>query len=105
MADGIKDQSPWCMLFADDIALCSTSSEEVERKLEDWRRAIEDRGLKISRKKTEYMRVNEDQDSEISLQGERLNRVDKFRYLGSMVAEDGDLKAEITHRIQSGWKN
>ena len=55
LSEGIKDQSPWCMLFADDIVLCCTSREEVERKIEYWRGALKDRGLKISRKKTEYL--------------------------------------------------
>lgn len=93
------------MLFADDIVLCSTSREVVELKLEQWRRAMEDRGLKISRKKTEYLRFNEDRNTEISVQGTRLKRVDKFKYLGSTVAEDGNLDAEITNRVQSGWRN
>ena len=49
---GIRDVSPWCMLYADDIVLLGTSSEVVENKLEEWRRAMEDKGLKINRKKT-----------------------------------------------------
>ena len=105
VTQGIRDQAPWCMLFADDIVLCSTSREEVERKLEEWRKAMEDRGLKINRRKTEYLRFNENQNGEVSLQGEELKRVNKFKYLGSTVTEDGDLEAEITHRIQAGWKN
>ena len=28
-----------------------------------------------------------------------------FKYIGVTLAENGDLDAEITHRIQSGWKN
>ena len=53
MRRGIKEQPPWCMVFADDIVLCSTRREHVERKLEEWRSAMEERGLKISRKNTE----------------------------------------------------
>ena len=42
-------------IYADDIVLCSTRKEGVENKLEEWRRAMEDRGLKIiSRNKTVY---------------------------------------------------
>ena len=33
LARGIKDLSPWCMLYADDIVLCGTRSEVVEKKL------------------------------------------------------------------------
>ena len=36
------------MLYADDIVLCGTKSEVVEKKLEERRRAMEDRGLKIN---------------------------------------------------------
>ncbi|XP_066958091.1 uncharacterized protein [Macrobrachium rosenbergii] len=68
-------------------------------------KVLEDRRLKISRKKAEYQSFNEDQDSEISMAGIRLNRREKFRYLGSKVADDGNLNVEITHRAQAGLKN
>ena len=60
LAHGIKDLSPWCMLYADDIVLCGTRREVVENKLEEWRRAMEDRGLKININKTVYLRFNVD---------------------------------------------
>ena len=66
---------------------------------------MEERGLKISRRKTEYLGCNEHQYAEIKLQGETLKRVKTFTYLGSTLAEDGELDAEVTHRVQSGWKN
>ena len=31
--------------------------------------------------------------------------VKTFTYLGSTLAVDGELDAEVTHRVQSGWKN
>ena len=93
------------MQFADDIVLCSARREHVERKLEEWRRAMEERGLKISRRKTEYLGCSEHQFAEIQLHGEAVKRVKTFPYLESTLAEDGELDAEVTHRVQSGWKN
>ena len=58
-----------------------------------------------NRRKAEYVGCNEHQDAEIQLQGETLKRVKTFTYLGSTLAEDGELDAEVTHRVQSGWKN
>ena len=64
------------MLFADDIVLCNTRRDHVERKVEEWRRSIEERGLKISRRKTEYLGCKEHQDAEIRLQGETVKGID-----------------------------
>ena len=76
------------MLFADDIVLCSTRRDHVERKLEEWRRAMEEQGLKICRRKYEYVGCNEHQYAEIQLQGETLKRVKTFTHPGSTLAED-----------------
>ena len=73
------------MLFADDIVLCSSRRDRVERKVEEFRRALEERGLKISRRKTEYLGCNEHQDEEIQLQGETVQREKTFTYLGSTL--------------------
>ena len=73
LAREIKDLSPWCMLYADDIILCATRREVVEKRLEDWIRAMDDRGLNINRRKTVYLRFNGDGNldgnSDINLQG------------------------------------
>ena len=57
----VKKEAPWSMLFADDIVLCEKTREQLEGKLEEWRKALEGRGMKISRSKTEYM-TNEEVD-------------------------------------------
>jgi len=43
---GVEREATWCMLFADDIAQCTTSQDDVRQNAENWRRALEDRGLK-----------------------------------------------------------
>ena len=49
----VREKAPLSMLFADDIVLSSSQHENVEKKLEEWRKVMEERGLKISRRKTE----------------------------------------------------
>ena len=51
--------------------------------------------MKISRKKTEYLGCTQHQDADIHLQGETVNRVKTFTYLGSILAEDGQLDTEV----------
>ncbi|XP_070045741.1 uncharacterized protein [Nicotiana tomentosiformis] len=43
------------MLFDDDIVLIDEKREGVNEKLEVWRQALESKGLKLSRTKTEYL--------------------------------------------------
>ena len=37
--------TPWSMLFADDLVLCDEERDNLEERLEDWRRRLEDVGL------------------------------------------------------------
>ena len=70
--------------MSDDIVLCGTRSKVVGKKPE-WRRAMEDRGLKINRNKTVYLRFNVDGNwdghTDINLQGHNLERVNTFKYI------------------------
>ena len=49
LTDNVRLQSPWSMLFADDIVLSSESRTGLEQQLETWREALEKRGVKMSR--------------------------------------------------------
>lgn len=102
----VKKEAPWCMMFADDVVICESTQEALQDNLEQWRKALEERGMRISRVKTDYMCTKDAKNSYyINLQGEQLTRVEKFKYLGSYVQCDGGLEAEIQHRINSGWMN
>ena len=53
-------------MFADDVLLYSRTSEELQKRLGMWRKALEDRGMKISRKKTVYFCAGEKRREEKS---------------------------------------
>lgn len=45
-----------CTLFANSIVLVGESPEEVNGRLEEWKAALEDKELRISMSKTEYIK-------------------------------------------------
>ncbi|GLS47117.1 hypothetical protein GCM10007884_51210 [Methylobacterium brachythecii] len=108
LSRNIQDKVPWCMLFADDIVLVDESREGVNIKLETWREALESKGLKISRNKTEYVECNfsnskEMEDEVVKIEGHEIHKSEWFRYLGSIIHKEGVIDADIKHRIQAGW--
>ncbi|KAK3543566.1 hypothetical protein QTP70_023888 [Hemibagrus guttatus] len=96
LSEEIRQESPWTMMFADDIVICSESREQVEENLERWRFVLERRGMKVSRSKTEYMCLNEREGSgTVRLQGEEVKKVQEFKYLGSTVQSNGECGKEV----------
>lgn len=45
--------APWCMMYADEV-LCSETRDGIVQKFEQLATALEERGIKINRSKTEY---------------------------------------------------
>ncbi|KAK3525616.1 hypothetical protein QTP70_000930 [Hemibagrus guttatus] len=104
LSEEVRQESPWTMMFADDIVICSESREQVEENLERWRFALERRGMKVSCSKTEYMCVNEREGSgTVRLQGEEVKKVQDFKFLGSTVQHNGECGKEVKKRVQAGW--
>ena len=98
----LQRDAPWDMLFADDVVLCGETCDKVERRLENWRKAMEDRGMRVSREKTEYLCLGSQED-QVHMEGSQLKRVEDFKYLGSTVQMDGGMEKEVAKRIQAGW--
>ena len=80
--EDVREEPPWCVLYADDIVLVTEERRHLDRKLEEWRVALENRGMKIGRSKTEYFTTDAsgDQQATIRLNGEMLKRVKSFKY-------------------------
>ncbi|KAF4070145.1 hypothetical protein AMELA_G00296780 [Ameiurus melas] len=83
------------MLFADDLVVCGETRKEMVDRLEVWRSEVEDRGMRVSRQKTEYLFIGKRElVGEVKMQGEKLKRVEDFKYLGSTVQTDGGVERE-----------
>ena len=76
LTDEVRREPPWTMLFGDDIVICEETREEVEQKLESWKYALERRGMKVSRSKTEYLCINGGNDDEtVKMEDTKVPRV------------------------------
>ena len=104
LTDEVKREPPWTMLFADRIVICKEARGDVERRLESWRYALERRGMKVSRSKTEYLCINGGNDDEtVKMEDTKVPRVQEFKYLGSMVQESGGWEREVKNRVKARW--
>jgi len=68
------------MLFTEDVVLGEESLEEVNYRLEEWRVALEGKGLKISGSKIVYIEFH------LHL-GDRIQRVNQNRRVLNLVGE------------------
>ena len=88
LTDEVRREPPWTILFADDIVICGETREEVEP--ECWRYALERRGMKVCRSKTEYLCINGgNNDETVKMEDAKVSRVKEFKYLGLTVQESG----------------
>ena len=100
-----RKEAPWDMMFADDVVLCREDKEELEVSLERWKKVFEERGLRVSRKKTEYLQAGGVEQGTVFIQGETVKKVGHFKYLGVVVSADGSCKEEVRRRMQAGWQS
>ena len=87
------------LLFADDAALTSHSEIGLQLLVDKFSEACKDFGLTISLKKTNIMRQGTDCFPAISIEGNTLDVVDDFTYLGSNITSTLSLEKEIETRI------
>ncbi|KAK3538295.1 hypothetical protein QTP70_035062, partial [Hemibagrus guttatus] len=63
-SEEVRQESPWTMMFADDIVICSESREQVEENLERWRFVLERRGMKGCKMRDHVVNAAEPGDCE-----------------------------------------
>ena len=93
------------LLFADDTALVADSEEKLCRFLSEFGRVCERRKLRVNVGKIKVMRCYGNGDRmHVILDGEPLDEVDCFKYLGSQVTGDAGCKRDVVHRMNKGYR-
>jgi len=85
--------------FADDLALfCHTQGalQDMTNRLHMFGKKV---GLRISGEKTKAMSVGDQTAPPITLDGQNIEKLDKFQYLGSYLSEGGDVEVDIRARL------
>ena len=88
--------------YADDTTLMAESEEELKSHLMKMKEQSEKVGLKLSIQKTKIMASGPITSWEID--GERVETVADFIFLGSKITECGDCSHEIKRRLLLGRK-
>ena len=90
--------------FADDILGSSEKPPELQTMLTDLNTENKKVGLKMNKTKTNVMFNSTAQKEPIEIDGEQLEEVDEYIYLGQLIKLSKDHDSEIKRRIKIGWK-
>ena len=87
--------------------LVAERREHLQHIASWFERACDSMGLKINVGKSKMLTIKKDQMGsceKVRVNGEELQEVDKFKYLGVMISTDGGMGEELAHRVLEGRK-
>ena len=85
--------------YADDTALCADNYQDICTLLNNINEEGKKKNMKLNAKKTKVMHIGRGTYEDIDIDGETLERVLEFVYLGSCKTSDGDCKEDLNRRI------
>ena len=95
------------LLFADDTTLLADSVEKLCRLVSEFGTVCERRKVRVNVGKSKVMRCSRYGNGgrmHATLNGEPLEEVNCFKYLGSQVATDGGCERDVVHRMNEGYR-
>ena len=85
--------------FTDDLALISSSERHIQTKVSNLGQHANMTGLRINTAKTMIMSWNNPTGRKVQVDGEELEEVLKFVYLGGTVTQEGGSDQDIKSRL------
>jgi len=87
--------------FADDQGMIAGTEKGLQKSMDSLNTTADKYGMKINIKKTKVMRVSKKIGGKVKIEinGNRIEQVKSFKYLGSTITEDGRCESEIKIRI------
>ena len=95
------------LLFMDDTVVVADSERKLCQLVTDFGRICERRKLRVNVGKSKVMRSTRNEDGarlNVMFNGEALEEVDQFKFLGSVIAANGGVEADVCHRVNEGCK-
>ena len=93
------------LLFADDTALVADSEERLQRLVDEFGVVCERRKLKVNVGKSKVMvcsRGGGRAGLNVRLNGDVLEEVESFKYLGSVISRGGGVSVDVRQRMSDG---
>ena len=91
------------LVYADDILLISNNTRNLQQAIIEWVSTLEERGMKINTSKSKVMKVgreeNGNEDINIKWKDDKLEQVNTYQYLGTIISSTGSLEDEINNRV------
>ena len=106
ISQDVRNELPWELLYADDLAIIDVTSTDTQNRLESWQKVLTDNGLKINVAKTEHLSTRGN-PLPIELNGEELKllTISNRLYLGSVIDKDGTIDRDVDLRVQAAWSS
>ena len=88
------------LIYADDIILIAENEEKLQRCMIEWGEELGRKGMEINTKKSKVMCISKEPGQEISIKhkNEKIEQVDMYEYLGTIITSDGRWDEEILNR-------
>ena len=93
------------LVLIDDTAVVTNSEADLNKLVKEFGRVCKRRKLRVNVGKSKVMRCTSNEGGnrlDVRLDGEVLEEVDQFKYLGSVIAADGGVEADLHHRVNEG---